>query len=70
MLEKVLLSFCLLSTAVVNGFFVTLDAHAEECFFDKVTAGTKLGNLFSLSFSICNIKRMILPGSRINLRGC
>lgn len=48
MLEKVLLSFCLLFTTVVNGFFVTLDAHAEECFFDKVTAGTKLGILSSL----------------------
>lgn len=26
-----------------HGYFVTVDAHAEECFFDKVDMGTKLG---------------------------
>lgn len=25
-------------------YFITVDAHAEECFFDKVEVGTKLGN--------------------------
>ena len=25
------------------GYFITVDAHAEECFFDKVPAGTKMG---------------------------
>ena len=24
-------------------YFITVDAHAEECFFDKVEAGTKMG---------------------------
>ena len=24
-------------------YFVTIDANAEECFFDKVNAGTKMG---------------------------
>ena len=24
-------------------YFITVDAHAEECFFDKVQNGTKLG---------------------------
>lgn len=26
-----------------EGYFITIDAHAEECFFEKVTTGTKLG---------------------------
>lgn len=25
-------------------YFLTVDAHAEECFFDKVEIGSKLGN--------------------------
>jgi hypothetical protein len=32
-------------TLGANAYYVTVDAHAEECFFEKVTAGTKLGNL-------------------------
>lgn len=24
-------------------YFITVDAHAEECFFDNVEAGTKMG---------------------------
>lgn len=27
----------------VNAYFITVDAHAEECFFDKVETGTKMG---------------------------
>lgn len=30
------------------GYFVTVDAHAEECFFDKVSSGTKLGLTFEV----------------------
>lgn len=26
-----------------NAYFVNVDAHAEECFFERVTTGTKLG---------------------------
>lgn len=26
-------------------YFLTVDAHAEECFFDKVEIGSKLGNI-------------------------
>lgn len=26
-----------------SAYFITVDAHAEECFFDKVETGTKLG---------------------------
>lgn len=28
---------------ICYGYFVTVDAHAEECFFDNVAMGTKLG---------------------------
>lgn len=30
-------------------FMVTVDAHAEECFFEKVTSGTKLGLAFEVA---------------------
>merc|ERR1712133_259894 len=32
-----------------NGYFTTIDAHAEECFFDKVTAGTKMSLMFEVA---------------------
>ena len=32
----------------LNGYFLVIDAHAEECFFDKVTTGTKLGLTFEV----------------------
>lgn len=32
-----------------NSFFITVDAHAEECFFDKVTTGTKMGLMFEVA---------------------
>ncbi|KAK3877112.1 hypothetical protein Pcinc_018147 [Petrolisthes cinctipes] len=35
--------------ATVNAYFVTIDAHDEECFFEKVTAGTKLGLAFEVA---------------------
>ena len=31
-----------------GAFFVTIDAHAEECFFDRAVAGTKLGLMFEV----------------------
>lgn len=31
--------------ANVDAYFITVDAHAEECFFDKVETGTKMGKL-------------------------
>ncbi|KAG7162248.1 transmembrane emp24 domain-containing protein 2-like isoform X11 [Homarus americanus] len=39
--------FSLLSVA--ESYFVTVDAHAEECFFEKVTTGTKLGLAFEVA---------------------
>ena len=29
----------------ISAYYVTVDAHAEECFYEKVSAGTKLGNI-------------------------
>lgn len=26
-------------------YFITVDAHEEQCFFDKVEAGTKMGTV-------------------------
>lgn len=36
--------FCLNSA-----YFVHIDAHAEECFFDKVTSGTKMSLMFEVA---------------------
>ena len=40
----------LVSLAVSKSFqyFITIDAHSEECYFDKATAGTKLGLMFEV----------------------
>ena len=32
----------------VYGYFVTVDAHSKECFFDRVTSGMKLGLTFEV----------------------
>ncbi|XP_063606569.1 transmembrane emp24 domain-containing protein-like isoform X3 [Penaeus indicus] len=32
-----------------EAYFITIDAHAEECFFEKVTTGTKLGLAFEVA---------------------
>lgn len=38
-----------LFTKSVCGYFITVDAHAEECFFERVTAGTKMGLMFEVA---------------------
>ena len=52
-----------------QSYFITVDAHAEECFFDKVKTGTKMGLMFEVAeggfldidvriegkFSICTV---------------
>ncbi len=29
-------------------YFITVDAHSEECFFDRVLAGARLGLIFEV----------------------
>ncbi len=29
-------------------FFITIDAHSEDCYFNRATAGTKLGLMFEV----------------------
>ena len=41
MLVSVLLLLFLSMKCVVS-YYVSVDAHAEECFFEKLTSGTKL----------------------------
>lgn len=45
---KPALTLLILNAIVEQSFayFITVDAHAEECFFDKVETATKLGKLF------------------------
>ena len=33
----------------VSGYFIVVDASAEECFFDRVTAGTKMTLTFEVA---------------------
>lgn len=32
----------------LKAYYLTIDAHAEECFFDRVTTGTKMGLTFEV----------------------
>ncbi|VVC39873.1 GOLD domain [Cinara cedri] len=48
--------FCLIQLFTLFGYFqqglsyfLTVDAHAEECFFDKVEIGSKLGLMYEIS---------------------
>jgi len=40
---------CSLCIKHVAGYFIHIDAHAEECFFDRVTSGTKLSLMFEVA---------------------
>ena len=35
--------------SMAKAYFITVDAHAEECFFDKVKSGTKMGLMFEVA---------------------
>lgn len=46
--KSIALIFALFTyVANVNAYFITVDAHAEECFFDKVETGTKMGKFIT-----------------------
>ena len=32
-----------------EAYFISIDAHAEECFFDKITSGTKMSLMFEVA---------------------
>uniref|UniRef100_V5H1B3 Transmembrane emp24 domain-containing protein n=1 Tax=Anoplophora glabripennis TaxID=217634 RepID=V5H1B3_ANOGL len=51
MWDKIISLFMLLTICVHQSlaYFITVDAHAEECFFDKVEAGTKMGLTFEIA---------------------
>ncbi|XP_001604135.1 transmembrane emp24 domain-containing protein 2 [Nasonia vitripennis] len=38
-----------LSSRQAYSYFITVDAHSEECFFDKVDFGTKMGLTFEIA---------------------
>ena len=40
-----LLAYC----GTTYSYFISIDAHAEECFFDKVTSGTKMSLMFEVA---------------------
>ncbi|KAL1502080.1 hypothetical protein ABEB36_007278 [Hypothenemus hampei] len=50
-MDNALLAIVLFITylAESQSYIVTVDAHAEECFFEKVEAGTKLGLSFQIA---------------------
>lgn len=52
-MKQLLLSFfffCIASIiSHVQSVFISIDAHAEECFHDKVTSGTKMSLMFEVA---------------------
>jgi len=49
MLGNVLCLLLLVGVPAGHAYFVTVDAHSEECFFDNVKAGTKMGLIFEVA---------------------
>ncbi|XP_050408941.1 transmembrane emp24 domain-containing protein 2 [Patella vulgata] len=43
------LAFALVFVSYIECYFIQIDAHAEECFFDKVTSGTKMSLMFEVA---------------------
>lgn len=65
--------FLVIFISDARSYFITVDAHAEECFFDKVEFGTKMGLTFEIAeggFLDIDVKivgpdgRMIYQGER------
>lgn len=36
-------------SATASGYFVSIDAHADECFHERVNSGTKMGLMFEVA---------------------
>lgn len=63
--------FLAVSVVSVRCYFITVDAHAEECFFDKVEFGTKMGLTFEIAeggFLDIDVK-IVGPDGRIIYQG-
>ncbi|XP_024881622.1 transmembrane emp24 domain-containing protein-like [Temnothorax curvispinosus] len=63
--------FLVVSIVSVRCYFITVDAHAEECFFDKVEFGTKMGLTFEIAeggFLDIDVK-IVGPDGRIIYQG-
>ncbi|KAL0104968.1 hypothetical protein PUN28_016539 [Cardiocondyla obscurior] len=63
--------FLAVSGVSVHCYFITVDAHAEECFFDKVEFGTKMGLTFEIAeggFLDIDVK-IVGPDGRIIYQG-
>ncbi|XP_033106954.1 transmembrane emp24 domain-containing protein-like [Anneissia japonica] len=67
-----ILCFILLECFVcTNSYFVSVDAHAEECFHDKVTSGTNMALAFEVSeggFLDIDVK-IVGPDNRVVYEG-
>uniref|UniRef100_A0A915Q0D8 GOLD domain-containing protein n=1 Tax=Setaria digitata TaxID=48799 RepID=A0A915Q0D8_9BILA len=46
LVELFLIAYCLVESAA---YFIHIDANEEQCFFDRVTAGTKMGVMFEVA---------------------
>lgn len=44
-----LVVFMAVLCATASGYFVSIDAHAEECFYERVNSGTKMGLMFEVA---------------------
>ncbi|KAJ1374240.1 Suppressor/enhancer of lin-12 protein 9 [Parelaphostrongylus tenuis] len=36
-------------TSIVSSYFISIDANEEQCFFDRVISGTKIGLMFEVA---------------------
>ena len=41
--------FYFIQLPFVNSYFIHVDANEEQCFFDRVTSGTKMGLMFEVA---------------------
>lgn len=49
MISLILIFNLLLLTTYTEAYFLVIDAHSEECFFDRVTSGAKMGLTFEVA---------------------
>lgn len=48
-MELSLMFIFLFVPSTTQAYFITVDAYEEQCFYDKVTSGTKMGLLFEVA---------------------